>query len=186
MPMSIYILGDKMKTNVKKLQKKYKEEKNPDIRERILMVMDYKRGQSSREVAKRFGCTHGKVLYWKDRFEQEGLEGLKTRSRPGHPKKLSDKALKEIKEKLEKNEYGWRSQDVRKMIYEDYGVKYCIRHVIRLLHKWDFRSIRPRKKHINTATEEEKEKFKKNPKNTGFLAKKLDSSMRRRVNSKIR
>jgi transposase len=47
------------------------------------------------------------------------------------------------------------------MLYEKTGIRYHEVHVYRLLHKWGFSPKVPRKKFINTASNEEKEHFKK-------------------------
>lgn len=151
-----------MDVSIKTLQDNYKKEKDPDIRERILIVIDLKRGESTRKVAKRFGCSQGKIIYWNKRFNKEGLYGLKTRPIAGKPRKLSDKDIQEIKETLEKNPYGWSSKSVREMIYKGYGIMYGCRHVVRLLHRWGFDLIKPRKRHV-AKDDKEVEAFKKMP-----------------------
>lgn len=50
------------------------------------------------------------------------------------------------------------------MIYKEGGVLYSMRHVERLLHKWGYRLIKPKKKHVKAASEEEVDKFKKRQK----------------------
>ncbi len=153
-----------MSADIKILQDNYKTESDPDIHERILIVIELKRGESTRDIADRFGFSQGKVIYWSKRFRKEGLDGLMTRPRSGKPRKLSDKEIEKIKEKLENSPYGWTSKSVREMIYNDHGVMYGYRHIVRLLHKWDFRMIRPRKKNVATASEAEIKAFIKMPK----------------------
>jgi hypothetical protein len=40
---------------------------------------------------------------------------------------------------------------------------YHYTHIYRLMHKWGFKQKVPRKVHVNTASKEEKERFKKEP-----------------------
>ncbi|MBV9179031.1 MAG: winged helix-turn-helix domain-containing protein [Nitrososphaeraceae archaeon] len=47
------------------------------------------------------------------------------------------------------------------MIVEESGIQYHYTHIYRLLHKWGFKQKIPRKVHVNTASKEEKERFKK-------------------------
>jgi transposase len=48
------------------------------------------------------------------------------------------------------------------MIVEESGIQYhYYTHIYRLLHKWGFKQKIPRKVHVNTASEEEKEQFEK-------------------------
>ena len=149
------------------LQKVYKEEKDPDVKERILIVIDLKRGKSSYEVGGRFDCPHSKVLYWKYRFEKYGIEGLRTRPRSGRPKKLSGKIENQIKKKLDENPHGWKTKSVMELLYKDFGVSYGERHIRRLMHKWGFERITPRPRHI-LADEKERTEFLKNE---GFTRK---------------
>jgi len=86
-----------MDVGIKILQDNYKKEKDSYIRERILIVIELRRGESTRSVARRFGFSQGKVIYWKHRFEKEGLKGIRTRPRSGKPRKLSDKDVLGIK-----------------------------------------------------------------------------------------
>ncbi|HSF51184.1 MAG TPA: winged helix-turn-helix domain-containing protein, partial [Nitrososphaeraceae archaeon] len=41
------------------------------------------------------------------------------------------------------------------------GIRYHYTHIYRLMHKWGFKQKVPRKVHVNTASREEKERFKK-------------------------
>ena len=51
------------------LKNRYKREGDAEIRERILMIILLKSGESSYDVAKRLFCPQSKVMYWKKRFE---------------------------------------------------------------------------------------------------------------------
>lgn len=130
------------------------------LRERLLMVIWIKEGVSSYEVGRRLRCPHSKVLYWKYRFEREGIAGLKTKSRSGKPSELSVEEKKRVKQILEGRTW-WKNTWVRDLIYKETGVKYSQRHVVRLLHQWDFEKIRPRKQHVEADEEEQKRFVKK-------------------------
>jgi transposase len=41
------------------------------------------------------------------------------------------------------------------------GIRYHYTHIYRLMHKWGFKQKVPRKVYVNTASKEEKERFKK-------------------------
>jgi len=49
------------------------------------------------------------------------------------------------------------------MILKVGGIRYHYFHIYRILHKWGFRQKVPRKVHVNTASREEKDYFKKEP-----------------------
>lgn len=53
------------------------------------------------------------------------------------------------------------------MIVKESGVEYHEKYIYELLHRWGLKEKVPRKVHINTASDEEKEAFKKGEGNTG-------------------
>ena len=70
--------------------------------------------------------------------------------------------MHQIRKELSDSKQGWWStKQVEEMIIKKGGVKYHYTHVYRLLHKWGFKLKVPRTRHINTASKEEKEAFKK-------------------------
>ncbi|MGC2684785.1 MAG: winged helix-turn-helix domain-containing protein [Candidatus Nitrosopolaris sp.] len=67
----------------------------------------------------------------------------------------------EIKRELSENLAGWRAKEIMNIIYDRTGVRYHEVHIYRLLHKWKFSPKVPRKRFVNTASNEEKKQFKK-------------------------
>jgi len=124
------------------------------------MVIWMEEGVSSYEVGRRLRCPHSKVLYWKYRFEKEGIGGLQTKSRSGKPAKLSAEKKRYVKQILEGRSW-WKTTWVRDLIYKETGVRFSERHVVRLLHMWGFVQIRPRKQHAEADEEEQKRFIKK-------------------------
>ena len=62
---------------------------------------------------------------------------------------------------LKESNQGWTTKQVEAMIIEKSGIKYHHTHIYRILRKWGFRQKVPRKVHVNTASKEEKDAFKK-------------------------
>jgi putative transposase len=58
---------------------------------------------------------------------------------------------------------GWTTtRQAHDLIVNESGIHYHYTHVYRLLHRWGFKQKVPRKVlHVNTASNEEKEEFKK-------------------------
>ena len=132
------------------------------MRERLLMV------QAAcelplREAAGRFGCTHGKVDFWKKRFEEQGVRGLQTKTRPGRPRKISKEEELTIKQTVEKKNMvrGWRTVHVRELIEKTSQVEYSKRHTIRILQRWGLARITPRMRYAHSKEKERKEFLKK-------------------------
>ena len=143
--------------NLEELKAAYGRKKDLKVKERMKMVLGVLEGLSTYEVAERLRCPQPNVVYWKRRFAEEGL---KDRPRSGRPPKVTHWKLKRIRKLVEKKQY-WTATEVMKLVYEKTGVQYSLMHVTRLLHSWGLSKQRPRKKHINAASDEEVEQFKK-------------------------
>ena len=142
----------------------YRNEKDANIRERILLVrrvrMDKKEAASVSE--KEFHRSRWWWAYkWLKRFDNTGLEGLKNKHRSGRPPEVSEEISTGIRRELSKNQSGWMAKEVMNLIYERTGVKYHEVHIYRLLHKWGFSPKVPRMRFVNAASKEEKDKFRK-------------------------
>ena len=98
---------------------------------------------------------------WLKRYDKEGINGLKTRPKSGRPSKLSEEIEYRIKKVLKESNQGWTTKQVEELIIKKSGIKYHYIHIYRILRKWGFKQKVPRKVHVNTASKEEKEAFKK-------------------------
>ena len=148
------------------LKKAYKKEEDAKVRERILMITYTSQKETLRSVAERLHCDHKLVLYWKRRYEKEGLEGLKTRPKSGKPRRVSRRQEANLKRMLSgKNpEKPWTTKRVSNLIAEKTGVNYSQRHVTRILNRWNLGLTSGRPIYWHRASEEEISKFgKKNP-----------------------
>ena len=154
------------KNEINILKKAYKKEQDGKIRERILMLIHSYEGKSSREVGKILQCDQKLVLYWKKRYEDGKLDGLKTKSRSGKPMLLSLRQEAKIKNKISENDPAnpWTTKRACELIKKESGIKYSQRHVQRMLHKWKFALLVPRPTFWQRASGEEIRRFwKKNP-----------------------
>ena len=103
--------------------------------------------------------------YWLDRYNKEGIDGLKDRSKSGRPPEIPKELAIRIRKELLESKQGWTTKQVSDIIFRKGGVRYHYTHIYRMntSHKWGFKQKIPRKVHINTASREEKEDFKKGP-----------------------
>ena len=104
------------------------------------------------------------ALYWLKRFREEGIEGLKDRPKSGRPPDIPEQKVYEIQNELSSSKQGWTTNQVQDLIVKKSGgIRYHYTHIYRLMHKWGFKQKVPRVVHVNTASKEEKERFKKEP-----------------------
>lgn len=100
--------------------------------------------------------------YCLDRYNKEGIGGLRDKPKSGRIPQIPLEVSARIRKRLaESNKQGWTTQQVNDIIVRESGIQYHYTHVYRLLHKWGFKQKVPRKVHVNTASKNEKEKFKK-------------------------
>lgn len=151
-----------MKTNIKnayqlfKVNRSLSSVKEPVIRERLLLLKQYYQGSSLRSTGEHHRCSHHKVLYWKQRYESEGLKGLETKSVSGRPSRLKPPDEKKISSFLVKNSVksGWNIKYIREYVQKEGGVLYSLRHTMRLAQKWGMGRITPRPIYAHTNMKE--------------------------------
>ena len=152
-----------MVVSVKLLDDAHRTEKNVDVRERLLLVrrVMVDNEQAAIVAENEFYRSRWWAYKWLKRFAESGLEGLKDLPRTSRPPEVSEEKFAEIKRELSENLTGWRAKEIINIIYEKTGVRYHEVHIYRLLHKWKFSPKVPRKRFVNTASNEEKKQFKK-------------------------
>lgn len=124
------------------LEDRLKKEKNSKVRDRLRMIILLKEGYKQKEVAKIMRTTERTVYTWKNRYEEEGIKGLKTREKPGRKRKLSDEDMERLKKLLKQKEY-WTTRGVRNLIKIEFGIEYTLRHVARILRKLGMKYQKP-------------------------------------------
>jgi transposase len=147
----------------KELEQLYKREHNLKVRERLLLILKVKvDGKVPAHVAQELHRSKPWASYWLDRYNEEGTKGLKDKPKCGRLPEIPSEISLRIRKKLtESNRQGWSTKRVNDMIVQESGIQYHYTHVYRLLHKWGFKQKVPRKVHVNTASEGEKEQFEK-------------------------
>ena len=125
------------------------------------------------------------VAYWINRFNKEGIEGLRDRKRSGKPPKMNKEQFKRLEEDIEKSpkEFGykqnfWNTKLIRIHILQHYITGYTNRHVQRLMHKFGYSLIKPRPKHFKRDPSQ-KEEFAQALKKTRRAWTRMDSGNRR-------
>lgn len=69
------------------LRQMYRQTKDADMRSRCQMLLLSADGQGVGEIAKLTLFDENSVLFWFDRYEAEGLDGLEDRPKSGRPPK---------------------------------------------------------------------------------------------------
>ena len=127
----------------------------------LLVLNVVYQGKISAQVARDLHRIRAWACEWLKRYSKEGIEGLKDRTKSGRPPKLSKETSYQIKQEQKQSNQGWTTKQVEELIIKKSGIKYHSIHIYRILRKWGFKQKVPRKVHVNTASKEEKEAFKK-------------------------
>jgi leucine-zipper of insertion element IS481 len=86
----------------------YKKETNFKVQERLLLVIKVEHDNFiPAYAADELHRSRPWALYWLDRFSEEGVEGLKNRSKNGRPPDISEEIVYKIKNKLLSSKQGW-------------------------------------------------------------------------------
>jgi len=143
----------------------YKKETDFKVKERMLLVIKIEHDNViPAYAADELHRSRPWALYWLKRFREEGIEGLKDRPKSGRPPDIPEQKVYEIQNELSSSKQGWTTNQVQDLIVKKSGgIRYHYTHIYRLMHKWGFKQKVPRVVHINTASKEEKERFKKEP-----------------------
>jgi transposase len=154
------------------LERKFKSEEDLRVKSRMQIVIFLREGKTQREVSAELRLSTGIVPYWKKRFEQRGIDGLKDRFGRGRKSMLDKKQLKELSSAIDnglqmKDGYkrGFKTKDVRELIKSNFGINYTTRNCLKILRRqgYTLKVPRPRNKSRNqNDVDKFKRRFKKN------------------------
>ena len=146
-----------------KLDVAYKQEKEVDVKERILLVRHMVEDEKHIEdVAKELHRCRAWAYKWYKRYnDEDGLDGLKDQPRTGRPPDVPKEIMVKIRQELAESNTGWDFRQVMDLIYKKTEVRYHEVHIYRLLHKCGFKPKLLQKRFVNSASTKEKKRFKK-------------------------
>ena len=140
-----------------KLQNMAKLYKNPKVRQRALIVINFLKGIPARDIAEFLMIGKDKVYYWYHRYLQLGPEGLFSKERPGRPNKVDIKKLQTILDTSIPRDFElegdhWSVNSIRAYIAEIEGITIHDNYIYQLLSKLNW------KKYAKDETEHDKPK----------------------------
>jgi putative transposase len=147
-----------------RFEKLYRSEHNTNVKERMLLVLNVVYDKHiPAQVARDLHRSRTWASDWLKRYREEGIDGLKNRTKSGRPPDIPEEIAYKIQNQLSSSKEGWTTKQVYDIIVRESGVKYHQIYIYTLLRKWGFKQKVPRRVHVNTASKEEKEGFKKEP-----------------------
>jgi len=122
---------------------------------RLQAVGLFQEGLEPAEVARRMKVGRRSVRRWKSAFLAYGLEAVKARPSPGRPSKLNPRAKKSLEKILLRGARGagfstdlWTCPRVAQIIHKEFGVRYHVDHIGRLLHALGWTPQKPQRRAV--------------------------------------
>jgi len=137
------------------------------MRLRLQAVVLARQGRTSMEIARAFDAGRRSVQEWIERYNKDGVEGLKHRPGQGRPWKLSVPERERLCARLESGPREddsvctLRGRDLQRILQKEFGKLYHLNGVYSLLHRLGYSSLMPRPQHRH-ADPLAQEAFKKN------------------------
>ena len=117
-----------MKSTV--LDKAYNDERDADVKERILLVRRVITDKQHIEsAAQELHKSRAWAYKWYKRYNDKGLEGLKDKSRSGRPPLVEHNLMIKIRKELEDSNNGWDFRQVMDIIQKRTAIKYHEVHI---------------------------------------------------------
>jgi len=127
------------------------EELNEEIRSRkvcaevlrkLFFIKELYKGSTVPRAAKEVGVSKVIGYVWLERWNKQGLEGLKPNYGGGRPSELNEEQKEELKVILGERD-DWTTKEVKEPIKNKFGVEYSLRHVSRILKSFGMKYAKP-------------------------------------------
>ena len=166
----IYIMARPKKIEIKKLMSKKqlnkkirKLEEDNKVLNKLHFIRHLYNKKSIKEAADLEEISISTAYEWVNRWNEGGIEGLKTKPRSGRPGSLSE----EDKEKLDILFFETpflTTEKAHKIIKDNFGLDFTPKHVRTILHQLDYDYSKPYSK-FKESDENKRKEFKKKLKN---------------------
>jgi putative transposase len=125
------------------LQKRIKSlETNTKILKRLYFIRYRYDGKSVEESSQLVGVAKPVGYDWQKRWNESGYEGLIPRYAGGRPSKLSDQQKEKLRILLKEKD-AWTTDEVRSLIFNEFGIEYTLKQVRIIAKKIGMKYAKP-------------------------------------------
>src|SRR2546430_9776135 len=124
------------------------------VRQRVLMIANMLEGMEHEAAARLAGLSRSSAYQWHNRYEEDGIEGLRDRPRPGRPPRVDALTTARLKERivagaeLERDGVvAFRGVDAQRILKEEFDIDCSLSSTYRLLHRAKLSWLAPRPRH---------------------------------------
>ena len=152
---------------VEELQGFLRRESNVVVFKRLQCVLAALKGQTGAEIAQVLSVSARTVRRLVKRYNEEGIEGMKTQPGQGRKGPLLPEQIQDFRNRVENGPTHQdqvctlRGKDYQRILQEEFGVIRSLNSIYQLLHGLGYESLKPRPQHAQ-ADEEAQQEFKKN------------------------
>jgi transposase len=122
--------------------------------QRVLMIANMLEGMEHEEAARLAGLSRSVAYEWHNRYEEDGIEGLRDRPRPGRQPRVDAVTSARFKERivagaeLERDGVvAFRAVDAQRILKEEFEIDCSLSSTYRLLHRTKLSWLAPRPRH---------------------------------------
>ena len=122
--------------------------------QRVLMIANMLEGMEHEEAARLAGLSRSAAYEWHNRYEEDGIEGLRDRPRPGRQPRVDAVTSARFKERivagaeLERDGVvAFRAVDAQRILKEEFAIDCSLSSTYRLLHRIKLSWLAPRPRH---------------------------------------
>ena len=112
------------------------------------------RGDGAEEAARLAGLSRSAAYEWHNRYEEDGLEGLRDRPRPGRQPRVDAATSARLKERIvagaelvRDGVVAFRGVDAQRILKEEFAIDCSLSSTYRLLHRMQLSWLAPRPRH---------------------------------------
>ena len=122
--------------------------------QRVLMIANLLEGMEPEEAGRLCGLSRTAAYEWHNRYEEEGIEGLRDRPRPGRQPLVDGATAVRLKERIVSGAdlardgvVAFRGVDAQRILKEEFDIECSLSSTYRLLHRMQLSWLVPRPRH---------------------------------------
>ena len=122
--------------------------------QRVLMIANLIEGMEPEAAARLAGLSRSVAYEWHNRYEEDGLEGLRDRPRPGRQPRVDAATGARFKERIvagaelaRDGVVAFRGVDAQRILKEEFAIECSLSSTYRLLHRMQLSWLAPRPRH---------------------------------------
>ena len=155
----------KTKHNIRTILDACKSETNVNVYKRLQLVkLRFVDGKTNAQATKDIDMSESWGTKWYKRFNDEGLDGLKTRPRSGRPSQVSRWHMRRAMRDARKNSWCWTAEEMQSHILETTDILFELSYVRKIMKKWGYTMKVPVRRHVRRASKRRIRRFQKSMK----------------------